>query len=634
MMIKFKSLRGNFEKDEDRDRLDWLRNKVKEFRDQHSDNWFVKYIVWFNGLDDEKEWRKSNKLRVLVVSAFVVLSILLGSIPSPVFKVILAIILVGLAAWISYRIETEIKLNREILVEEHPLIGELKQLLEEAELVTKGGFGRKIKITSQDDIGQLAATINFLLDNVGNFVKDLDLISEESSGTSRHLEDITYRTSQVMQDVSSTLEELSSTTQNLNSNLEEIAEGAKNVDDLTREGLEKLTHLEDKMGQMITISNKTSSRIKELSESSEKMSSFINVISGIARQTNLLALNAAIEAARAGDAGKGFAVVADEVRKLASSTQIALSDINKLIESFRSETLMTVNLIQESNAEVLDGELTLKETSKMFNVIATHISNMVEVIDKSAEASSQIALGSHEIATSSQVQTSSIAEISGLAEQLSIMSKELKEKLSNSAIAGSKIELDLDAFDKAYKLITKEKKQEIKEEMGLQGKVVIGVIARLEPVKGLHFFIDGIKEVVAKHKDAISIIIGDGSMKIELEARVKQEGLERSVLFLGYREDMPSLLSIMDLVVLTSEKEGVPPKTLMEAMAAAKPIVATDVKGNQQLVINNVNGILVEYNNPHKLAYGIEKFIAQPAIRMVFGNEGRKRIEVLSKDMQ
>lgn len=619
MMISFKNV------------VSGVRTKITVFIKEHDNSAVIKPFAWISGANNENEWKHSHKLRLLIVGSFIVLCILLGSIHSIGVKFVLTLILLGMAFVASFKVEEYIQLNRQVLKEEHPLIGALSEFVKAADHVTKSGFGQKINITSDDEIGQLARTFNFLLDNVSNFIKELDHISEDSSGASRHLEDITSRTSQVMQDVSATLQELSSTTQNLNSNLEEISEGAKNVDDLTHDGLVKLSSLESKMGQMITISNKASDRIKELSISSEKMSSFVAVISGIARQTNLLALNAAIEAARAGEAGKGFAVVADEVRKLASNTQTALVDINKLIENFRNETLKTVNLIQQSNDEVLSGEITLKETSKMFNVIASQISNMVDVIEKSAEASSQIAKGSHEIACSAQVQTNSIAEITTLSEQLSGMSKELKEKLSNTSIGSSKIELDLDVFDADYGLITKEQRDGLKEDLGIKGKFVIGVIARLEPVKGLHFFIDGMKEIFAKHTNAIGLIVGDGSMQQELKARIKEEGLEQKILLLGYRQDIPKLLSIMDLVVLTSEKEGVAPKTLMEAMAASKAIVATDVNGNQQLVVHNVTGILVEYNNSERLAHGIEKFINQQAIRLVFGNEGRKRIEMLSK---
>jgi methyl-accepting chemotaxis protein len=505
----------------------------------------------------------------------------------------------------------------------------LNNLLKSAEHVTKSGFGKQIKVDSNDEIGKLAITFNYLLDNVGSFVKELDEISDESSDTSRNLADITHRTSCVMQEVSATLQGLTSNTSELNGSIEEIAEGAKKVENLTKEGIDSLRNLELKMDNIVDDASKATISIKELHNTSNKMQGIIDVISNIAKQTNLLALNAAIEAARAGETGKGFAVVADEVRQLAGNTQESLLSISELISSFSEETIKTVNLIDLNNKEIIQGGEILERTSNTFNVIAENISNMVIGIENSVKASSQIANGSKEITSATSVQTTAISEIADLSQKLSNMSEELKSTLTDSQIGGSSIDFDLLSNDKEMDLISQNDKNQLRRSIGIEDNFVIGMIARLEPVKGYDFFIKGLKLVLKEHSNARCIIVGDGSLEHQLKEQVENEHLSDKILFLGYRKDILKLLSIMDLVVLTSEKEGMPPKILMEAMASKKPIVATDVKGNKILVNNNKNGLLVEYNNISQLAQSIDFFVKNPDKGTIFGNNGRKYLESL-----
>lgn len=611
----------------------WFDDRIKAHEYRHPDSEIARMYRWFNGDLFTQESRNSNKLRVGLAVLTVIVSIFVGSIVDKLWiEFVLMLILLGIAIYTTYKLDDHIKLSYKVLEVRDPIRDDLQQLLQMAEEATKGGFNKKIDIYTKDEIGQLADMFNMLFHNVSNFVGNLNVMSDESSKTSRHLEEISRTTSEVMQEVSATLQELSSTTQNLNSNLEELADGAVNVNSLTSDGLQKLEKLELKMKQMIEVADSASKCMVDISNASDKMSSIIEVVNNIANKTNMLALNAAIEAARAGDAGRGFAVVADEVRKLALSTQNSLEDIGVLVDGFREQTQKGIELIRENNKEISNGELILKETSENFNVIAQHISNMAEVVESSAAASAQIAKASHDITANTMVQATSIAEIAALSEQLSVKSTDLKRALSESYVGGSKIELDLDAFDKEYAMITEEDKQQLRAELGLTDRFVLGVISRLEPEKGLYFLLNGLKELFAIDDKSTCIIIGDGSLNMELKKYVRENELSKRVKFLGYRNDIAKLISIMDLVLLTSEKEGVPSMALMEAMAASKPIVASDVRGNQILVEHNKSGILVEYNDTGKLAASIMKFIAKREVGYAFGQEGRRRIEQLARE--
>jgi len=573
---------------------------------------------------------KSSIVLSICLIASIVVSFLIADILI-VSLITLCILLIGLILLrrFSKYDKKKIKETPDEMLEEKQLKNRLENLLEHAENVTQSGFGKQIPVDSNDEIGKLAATFNYLLDNVGNFVKELDEISEESSDTSRNLADITHRTSCVMQEVSTTLQELTSNTSNLSGSIEEIAEGAYKVEELTNEGITSLRNLEHKMENIVENANSATLSIKELNSASKKMQGIIDVISNIAKQTNLLALNAAIEAARAGDTGKGFAVVADEVRELAGNTQDSLQSISELISTFSEETIKTVEIIDSNNKDIIQGGQILKETSGTFNVIAQNISNMVDGIKNSADASSQIANGSKEIASATGVQTNAIADIADLSQKLSNMASELKTTLSDTQIGGANLDFDLVANDNSMKMISESDKKDLKGSLEIDNKYIIGMIARLEPVKGYDFLIDGLKKVLPKHNNVVCIIVGDGSLENKLKEKVEREQLSDRILFLGYRKDILKLLAIMDVVVLTSEKEGMPPRTLMEAMASSKPVVATNVKGNTMLVKDNKTGLLVNYNDVDNLTRCLEFFVKNPSIGMEYGNKGREHLEKL-----
>ena len=503
-------------------------------------------------------------------------------------------------------------------------------LLNSVEKITQSGFSEKVDVVADNEIGQLAAAFNFLLENVIKFVKELDQLSDESSNSSRKLEDITDRTSRVMQEVNHSLQSLSTNTQDLNQNFVKISDGAKNVNDLTAGGINDLTNFESRMGQILTDANSASERINGLSATAQEMTDFIDVISDIASQTNLLALNAAIEAARAGQYGKGFAVVASEVRKLAVNTQNALQDISEIIDSFTEETQETAKIILESNKQIEDGSKILDETSKTFNTISNNIGEIVGIIDDSAEASSQIASSSIEISDSMQIQTDSIAEIASLSRDLSSMSSELKNQLAESQIGGNTIDINLHEFDAEFNKITSDDIKNMRRKLGIGDRFAIGMIARLEPIKGHEFLFQALRNTVRKHPNVVCVLTGDGSIEDKLKEQAKQIGIDNNIIFLGYRKDIHMMLAILDLVILSSQHEAMPPRTMLEAMAAAKPIAATKVRGHINVIDHGVSGHLIEYGYVNGLSDIINNFIEDPALCDKYGKAARQKIEQLT----
>ncbi len=505
----------------------------------------------------------------------------------------------------------------------------LSQLAESIEQAAESGFAETIDVSGVEEIEVISESFNYLLETINNFIKELDNLSEESSATSRKLTDATQRTSKSMNEVSSTLQELTTTTEHMNNNVEEIADGANNVDHLAQDGLQKMRKMESEMEKIMDVAAQAADRIKNLNNASDKIGNIINVISDIAKQTNLLALNAAIEAARAGEDGKGFAVVADEVRELAQDTQDSLEKISSLIDNLGTETTRAVEIIESNYQQIEAGEEVLKDTGSTFRTIASNIQQMVQGINQTAEASEQITKGSQEISAATEEQSEAADEIAVLAQDLADMAAELKETLADTKIGGMELEIDLDEFDREMAMLKESEKTSLKNELGINGEFVITVIARLEPMKGHQFFLKGLKSLMAKHKRVVCLLVGDGSLENQLKQQVNDMGIEGRVKFLGYRTDIQRILAISDLLVLTSRKEGMPPRIVMDAMAAGKAVVATDVAGTRPLIDQNENGILVNYGDKQALTESMEYFINNPQKTKDYGIKGRDKIEEL-----
>jgi sugar transferase (PEP-CTERM/EpsH1 system associated) len=155
---------------------------------------------------------------------------------------------------------------------------------------------------------------------------------------------------------------------------------------------------------------------------------------------------------------------------------------------------------------------------------------------------------------------------------------------------------------------------------------VIGTVSRLAPVKNFELLIRVIPEINRTGLYPKVLFVGDGPSRPNLESLTRQYGLEKQIIFLGDRSDVPDLLNAMDVFVLTSFSEGLS-NSIMEAMASGLPIVATDVGGNSELVINNETGFLFPSQDAGALAQRILQLADDVDNRNKIGLAGRKRME-------
>jgi len=182
--------------------------------------------------------------------------------------------------------------------------------------------------------------------------------------------------------------------------------------------------------------------------------------------------------------------------------------------------------------------------------------------------------------------------------------------------------------------------------------LLVGIIGRLAPVKNHHMFIEAVKHLKEKRKiDPFRfLIIGDGELKEELLSYSGRLGIQDSVVFTGWQKDMPSVYGALDVVALTSMNEGTP-VTLIEAMAAGKPVVATDVGGVRDLLGMEAtrsnegyglarNGVLVPSGNGDILAKALQYLMADRKTSKTMAMHAREfvldqvSIERLVKDMK
>ncbi len=159
-----------------------------------------------------------------------------------------------------------------------------------------------------------------------------------------------------------------------------------------------------------------------------------------------------------------------------------------------------------------------------------------------------------------------------------------------------------------------------------ENNFVVGFVGRLWKQKAPQDFIAAIPSVLKQISNVVFIIVGDGHLKNDLEAMAKTLGIEDHIRFLGWRKDVPELLKIMDIFVQTSLWEGLS-LSILEAMAAAKPVIATNIKGNNELVVDGVTGFLVPPNRPDSVANYIIKLLQDKKLAEKMGKLGRKRVE-------
>jgi glycosyltransferase involved in cell wall biosynthesis len=165
----------------------------------------------------------------------------------------------------------------------------------------------------------------------------------------------------------------------------------------------------------------------------------------------------------------------------------------------------------------------------------------------------------------------------------------------------------------------------IRQELGISpDALVVGSVGRLDPVKDLRTLVFATAQLRRSHPTEL-VIIGDGPERAHLEAAAAERGLERAVHFLGYRSDAREWLAGCDVYVNSSVSEGVS-LTILEAMTAGLPVIATSVGGTPE-ILDSTCGMLVPPRDPQAIADALLQLAREPQRRVQLGRAARRRVE-------
>jgi glycosyltransferase involved in cell wall biosynthesis len=155
---------------------------------------------------------------------------------------------------------------------------------------------------------------------------------------------------------------------------------------------------------------------------------------------------------------------------------------------------------------------------------------------------------------------------------------------------------------------------------------LIGAIGRMVWQKGFEFLIHAIPEIISDIHDVRFLFVGDGPLKSDLERLVRQLDISHKVIFAGFRPDISRVLSAIDILVVPSLLEGFPIMTL-EAMAMAKPIVATRINGIEEQISDGEEGLLVPPQSTKTLSAAVLELIQNNELASRLGMAARRKVE-------
>jgi methyl-accepting chemotaxis protein len=289
--------------------------------------------------------------------------------------------------------------------------------------ISQGKLGHEVAVKGSDELAQLLSALRTMDERLVEIVADVrhgsDAVSTAAQQIARGNDDLSQRT----QEQASSLEETASSMEEMTSTVKQNAENASHADQLARGAREQAERGGEVVAQAVTA-------MREINDSSRKISDIVSLIDEIAFQTNLLALNAAVEAARAGEQGRGFAVVATEVRNLAQRSAGAAKEIKQLINESANKVRTGTDLVDQTGKALTDIVDSVKKVTDIVAEIAAASHEQSAGIDQVNNAVSQMD-------EMTQQNAALVEEASAAARAMHEQADELSQQVSFFQISGT-----------------------------------------------------------------------------------------------------------------------------------------------------------------------------------------------------
>ncbi|WP_228101159.1 methyl-accepting chemotaxis protein [Paenibacillus donghaensis] len=348
-------------------------------------------------------------------------------------------------------------------------LSRLKDLMIEG---SKGNLKVRTDHKSSDEIGELAASFNMMMDQITQLVEQTNTTARAVLETAAELTDASKKTAVSAREIAIATEEIANgasslateaergneLTENISSQMqivvsanEEMSSSARHVEQSSQRGTKHLSELMDKTHQTEDMTQSLMHKVDNLKQTTNSVNKVLDVLQNITKQTNILSLNATIEAARAGAAGQGFMVVADEIRQLADQSRQSIDMVGQIVEKIMAEMNETVLALQEANPLFRQQMDFVKETNDIFVSVQEQMGDFTKRLDSVTESigtlnQSQVILSeamsnvsavaeessatSEEVASLSNEQQNIGEQLVQLSGKLENVSNELKETLS------------------------------------------------------------------------------------------------------------------------------------------------------------------------------------------------------------
>ena len=355
--------------------------------------------------------------------------------------------------------------------------GQISSLIAHAKEIAKGNLAiEDTEVRSNDEVGDLARTLNTVTANLRNMIGTMKSTSvqlaENSRDTATSLNEMQVAVQQVAENMSEVTISVSNGTVNAEHASEILTALADDIQNSKRtadssvanskttmltaeEGQQRAEEISLDMKKIRAASLESGDTIQNLIESTTKIQDITSTIAGIAKQTNLLALNASIEAARAGEHGQGFAIVAEEVRKLAEQSNNEVLEVEKLIQDITERIQQVVSTTAESTQLIEAGSETVNLTAQSLEKIIQAVSKTVDEISMISELTTTEAENSKQVVNLINDLTEAIHVIENTTIEISAASEQTSasiDEVTNRSIETSEMAQELEEVVGQFKL--------------------------------------------------------------------------------------------------------------------------------------------------------------------------------------